>query len=291
MYTLLITPAELQRLLASDTPPVVIDCSFDLMKPDSADALFEAQHIPGALHAHLERDLSAHGTQPAVNGGRHPLPRREDFARRLGQWGIGPQTQVVVLDRNQGNYCGRLWWMLKWLGHDAVAMLDGGLQGWLQAGGPVSSDASTPPVACDFVVRPALRTLVLQDAVVSRLGQDAQTLVDARGAPRYRGEVEPLDPIAGHIPGALNRPYTDNFNPDGRFKAAEVLRAEWLALLDGRDARQVVHHCGSGVSAVPNLIAMELAGLGNTALYAGSWSEWSRSPGLPCARGAEPGTP
>lgn len=291
MYKLLISPLELQQQINAGTSLAVIDCSFDLMKPESADALFESEHIPGALHAHLERDLSAHGGQPAVNGGRHPLPRREDFARRLGQWGIAAHTQVVVYDRNQGNYCGRLWWMLKWLGHEAVAMLDGGLQGWLQAGGQVAHGAAASPAACAFEIRPPLRSLVLQDTVVSRLGQAAQTLVDARGAPRYRGEVEPLDPVAGHIPGALNRPYTDNFTADGRFKPAEVLRAEWLAVLGERPTQGVVHHCGSGVSAVPNLIAMELAGLGPTALYAGSWSEWSRSPGLPCARGAEPGTP
>ena len=291
MYKLLITPTELLQLQATDTPVVVIDCSFDLMKPETADALFEAQHIAGALHAHLERDLSAHGQLQAINGGRHPLPRREDFAHRLGQWGIGPDTQLVVYDRNQGNYCGRLWWMLKWLGHDAVAVLDGGLEGWLEAGGPVTTGAASVPRACIFPIRPPLRTLVLQDEVVSRLGQAGQTLVDARGAPRYRGEVEPLDPVAGHIPGALNRPFTDNFTPDGRFKPAQVLRAQWLALLGDRPTQSVVHHCGSGVSAVPNLIAMELAGLGQTALYAGSWSEWSRSPGLPCAKGADPGTP
>ena len=291
MHTLLISPHELQQLQATGARVTVVDCSFDLMKSEAADAIFEAQHIPGALHAHLERDLSAHGDAAAVNGGRHPLPRREDFARRLGQWGIDAQTQVVVYDRNQGNYCGRLWWMLKWLGHEAVAVLDGGLQGWLATGAPVVSGKPPVPAARDFDIRPPLRTLVLQDEVVTRLGQASQTLVDARGAPRYRGEVEPLDPIAGHIPGALNRPYTDNFTPEGCFKPAEILRGEWLALLGERNIDSVVHHCGSGVSAVPNLIALELAGLGKTALYAGSWSEWSRSPGLPCVKGAEPGSP
>ena len=284
MYPLLISAAQLQTLQQQVTPLAVVDCSFDLMKPELADGLFEAEHIAGAVQAHLDRDLSTHEGD-AVNGGRHPLPPRERVAAWLGSLGIGNSTQVVVYDRNAGNYCGRLWWMLKWLGHDAVAMLDGGLQGWKAAGGAVTSGPATQPAAASFEVRPALRELVFTDQVVADLGHPTQTVVDARGAPRYRGEVEPLDPIAGHIPGALNRPFTDNFTPEGFFKSPEVLKAEWDKVLAGRSASTVVHHCGSGVSAVPNLIAMELAGHGPTALYAGSWSEWSRTPDLPCAQG------
>ncbi len=284
MYPLLISAAQLQTLQQQITPLAVVECSFDLMKPELADGLFEAEHIAGAVQAHLDRDLSTHEVD-AVNGGRHPLPPRERVAAWLGSLGIGNSTQVVVYDRNAGNYCGRLWWMLKWLGHDAVAMLDGGLQGWKAAGGAVTSGPATQPAAASFEVRPALRELVFTDQVVADLGRPTQTVVDARGAPRYRGEVEPLDPIAGHIPGALNRPFTDNFTPEGFFKSPEVLKAEWDKVLAGRSASTVVHHCGSGVSAVPNLIAMELAGHGPTALYAGSWSEWSRTPGLPCAQG------
>jgi thiosulfate/3-mercaptopyruvate sulfurtransferase len=284
MYPLLITAAQLQALQQQGTALAVVDCSFDLMKPELADGLFEAEHIAGALHAHLDRDLSTHAND-AVNGGRHPLPPRERVAAWLGSLGIGSNTQVVVYDRNAGNYCGRLWWMLKWLGHDAVAVLDGGLQAWKAAGGAVATGPASPAAAAVFEVRPPLRELVFTDQVVADLGRPAQTVVDARGAPRYRGEVEPLDPIAGHIPGALNRPFTDNFTPEGFFKSADVLKAEWDKVLSGRSASTVVHHCGSGVSAVPNLIAMELAGYGPTALYAGSWSEWSRTPGLPCAQG------
>ncbi len=286
MYPLLITPAQLQTLQQQGLPWTLVDCSFDLMKPELADSLFEAEHIAGALQAHLGRDLSTHGDD-AVNGGRHPLPPRERVAAWLGGMGIGNQTQVVVYDRNAGNYCGRVWWMLKWLGHDAVAMLDGGLQGWKAAGGAVATGpvAGPAPSAVSFEVRPALRELVFTDKVLADLGRPSQTVVDARAAPRYRGEVEPLDPIAGHIPGALNRPFTDNFTTEGFFKRPEVLRAEWEQILSGRSASNVVHHCGSGVSAVPNLIAMELAGFGPTALYAGSWSEWSRTVGLPCAKG------
>ncbi len=285
MHTLLISPAELQALMASGQPLRVFDCSFDLMNPEAADALFTEVHIARAQQAHLDRDLSAHSADDAVNGGRHPLPRRETVAAWLGRMGVDAATQVVVYDRNGCNYCGRLWWMLQWLGHEAVAVLDGGLQAWQAAGGALERGPAQPVSACAFTPRPPLRPLVDTATVHARLGQPGQTVVDARGAPRFRGEVEPLDPVAGHIPGALNRPFTDNFTPDGRFKPAEMLRAEWLALLQGRAPETVVHQCGSGVSAVPNVIAMALAGLGPTALYAGSWSEWSRTPGLPCEKG------
>ena len=286
MYPLLITAAQLQALTQSGQNVAVLDCSSDLMKPELADSMFESEHIAGALQAHLDRNLSAHHDADAVNGGRHPLPAREKVAAWLGSQGIGNTTQVVVYDRNAGNYCGRLWWMLKWLGHDAVAVLDGGLQAWKAAGGAIASGPAQAPAApAQFAVKAPLRQLVMIDSVVAQLGRPAQTVVDARGAPRYRGEVEPLDPIAGHIPGALNRPFTDNFTADGFFKSPNVLKAEWEQVLSGRSASTVVHHCGSGVSAVPNLIAMELAGFGPTALYAGSWSEWSRTDGLPCAKG------
>jgi thiosulfate/3-mercaptopyruvate sulfurtransferase len=285
MHTLLISPAELQALMASGQPLRVFDCSFDLMKPEAADALFAEVHIARAQQAHLDRDLSAHSADDAVNGGRHPLPRRETVAAWLGRMGVDAATQVVVYDRNGCNYCGRLWWMLQWLGHEAVAVLDGGLQAWQAAGGALERGPAQPVSACAFTPRPPLRPLVDTATVHARLGQPGQTVVDARGGPRFRGEVEPLDPVAGHIPGALNRPFTDNFAPDGRFKPAEVLRAEWLALLQGRAPETVVHQCGSGVSAVPNVIAMALAGLGTSALYAGSWSEWSRTAGLPCEKG------
>lgn len=285
MHTLLISAAELQSLQASGSPLVIFDCSFDLAKPEAADTLFAESHIAGAQQAHLDRDLSTHDAALAVNGGRHPLPQREAVAAWLGRMGVGNDTQVVVYDRNGCNYCGRLWWMLKWLGHDAVAVLDGGLQAWTAAGGATGTGAAPAPQPRRFKLGEPLRQLVITETVAAQLEQASQTLVDARGAPRFRGDVEPLDPVAGHIPGAFNRPFTDNFTPEGRFKNADQLRAEWQALLGARGADTVVHHCGSGVSAVPNLLSMEIAGYGPTALYAGSWSEWCRTPGLPCAKG------
>ena len=285
MYTHLISVDQLQALQASGAPLLVFDCSFDLADAAKADAMFAEQHIQGAVQAHLERDLSAHDPANAVNGGRHPLPKRELFAQTLQALGFDNAMQAVVYDRNGANYCGRLWWMLKWAGHDAVAVLDGGLQAWEAAGGAVESGPPPRRARGQFALKPALRRLVHTDEVLQQLGRPTQTLIDARGAARYRGETEPLDPVAGHIPGALNRPFTDNLGADGRFKPREQLQAEFDALLAGRDAVGVVHHCGSGVSAVPNLLAMELAGYPPAALYGGSWSEWSRTPGLPMAQG------
>jgi len=285
MYTLLITAPQLQTLQQQATPCAVLDCSFDLMKPELADGLFEAEHIAGAWHAHLDRHLSTHDAAQAINGGRHPLPQREIVAQWLASLGIHNGMQIVVYDRNQGHYCGRLWWMLKWLGHDAVAVLDGGLAAWKEAGGALASGPAQPTTPARFELKTPLRKLVMTDTVSAALGHPTQAVVDARAGARYRGEVEPLDPVAGHIPGALNRPFTDNFTADGRFKPGDVLKAEWNQVLAGRPASSVVHHCGSGVTAVPNIMAMELAGFGPTALYAGSWSEWSRTPGLPCAQG------
>jgi thiosulfate/3-mercaptopyruvate sulfurtransferase len=285
MYTTLITAEELLALRQTPTPCVVFDCSFDLGQPEAADGLFAQIHVAGAQPAHLERDLSTHEPAQAVNGGRHPLPRREIVAEWLGRMGVGPHTQVVVYDRNGCHYCGRLWWMLKWLGHDAVAVLDGGLPAWQAAGGGTESGPAHPTVPQRLPLREPLRQLIDTQTLARSLGQGQYTVVDARAAARYRGDVEPLDPVAGHIPGALNRPFTENMAPDGRFKHPEQLRSEWQAVLGHAPAHSVVHHCGSGVTALPNVLAMELAGYGPTALYAGSWSEWCRTPGLPCAKG------
>lgn len=282
MYTTLISVSELQAL---NGPVVVIDCSADLVNPSAGREQFEAQHIAGALFADINTDLSTHDKTLAVNGGRHPLPAREHFAKWLGTCGIDAPTQVVVYDRQTMNYCGRLWWMLKWCGHDAVAVLDGGLQAWLAAGGAVAGGPAETVKATSFPLRDALVTLKLTAEVSAALGKPTQTIVDARAPARFKGETEPFDPVAGHIPGALNRPFNINFTPDGLMKSPAVLKAEFEALLNGRDANSVVHHCGSGISAIPNVLAMEVAGLGRPALYAGSWSDWCNTPGLPCAQG------
>ena len=284
LYTTLITVEQLEALQASGAPLMVFDCSFELMNPDAADRLYAQGHIAGAVQAHLDRNLSAPSPSEAVNGGRHPLPRREVFAEWLSDVGFHNDMQAVVYDRNGANYCGRLWWMLKWAGHEAVAVLDGGLQAWEAAGGAMQTGVPDAPAVARFNLRPEKAVLATTASVADNLGRPTQTVLDARATPRFRGEVEPLDPVAGHIPGALNRPFALNLGPDGRFKSPEELRSEFEALLAGRDPASVVHHCGSGVSAVPNVLGMEIAGLGRTALYAGSWSEWCNTPGLPCAQ-------
>ncbi|MCF8159686.1 MAG: sulfurtransferase [Polaromonas sp.] len=285
MYSTLISATQLQTLMASGQPLLVFDCSFELMQPAGGDTQYQQSHIAGAVRAHLDHHLSAKGASDAASGGRHPLPSRENFAAWLGSVGLAPDMQVVVYDRQNANYCGRLWWMLKWLGHEAVAVLDGGLQAWLTAGGAVEAGSSGQRPACTYPLRAPKAVLASTDTVFRHLGQPGQTILDARAAPRFRGETEPLDPVAGHIPGALNRLFSDNIGPDGCFKPAAQLRAEFDALLAGREPASVLHHCGSGVSALPNLIAMEVAGLGRTALYAGSWSEWCSDASRPVAQG------
>ncbi len=253
MHTTLISPTELLALSQQGQPLMVFDCSNDLGDPELGPRQYREAHIPAAVHVHLDTELSDH--EHGINGGRHPLPSRERIAQTLQRLGFSSGMQAVAYDRQGGIYAGRWWWMLKWCGHDAVAVLDGGWAAW-------------------------------QTEVQAQLGSPDMTLIDARGTPRFRGEVEPLDPVAGHIPGALNRPFTDNVGPDGRFKPADQLRQEFLALLGDRSPESVVHHCGSGVSALPNLLAMEIAGLGRTRLYPGSRSEWCTTEGTPRATGA-----
>jgi len=297
MYTTLITAEQLQTMLSSGQPCMVFDCSFTLTDTQAGAAMYAESHLPGALYAHLDKHLSA-AKDPATgkaapgtsaSGGRHPLPTREAFAAWLGSVGFNNSMQAVVYDRQNANYCGRLWWMLKWVGHANVAVLDGGLQAWQAAGGAVASGAQQQTSPSNYVLAPELIGLATIETVASRLsrttGEGAQTLIDARSAPRYRGEVEPLDPVAGHIPGALNRLFSENIGADGRFRPADQLRAEFLTLLGNRDPASVVHHCGSGVSALPNMIAMEVAGLHGSALFAGSWSEWCNDPTRPIAQG------
>ncbi len=285
MYSTLISVKELQSLLASNTDCLVFDCTFELANPSAGHEKYLEQHIAGALRADLDTHLSTHNDADRANGGRHPLPTPEVFAAWLRSMGVNDTTQVVVYDRNGVNYCGRMWWMLKWCGHAAVAVLDGGLQAWNADGGAVVTGPTTPSHANvgNFSVRTPLLALVDTATVAANL-KTSQTLIDARAPARFRGEVEPLDPVAGHIPGALNRLYSTNLNAEGFFKSPSELREEFALLLNGRQPSTVVHHCGSGVSAIPNVLAMEIAGLGPTGLYAGSWSEWCNTPGMPCEK-------
>ena len=300
-YDLLISAEQLLALVASKQPLRVFDCTFDLAQPHAGQQQYNQSHIPGAVYANLDTALSAkhgvpgargvitaHGADTPASGGRHPLPNREKFAEWLSSVGFANNMQAVVYDRNGANYCGRLWWMLKWAGHAHVAVLDGGLQAWQAADGAVTGGEEPAHFQTNFALAAELSALVATKTVADNLGRPIQTLIDARGAPRFRGEVEPLDPIAGHIPGALNRPFGQNIGPDGKFKPAATLKAEFEALLAGRAPSTVVHHCGSGVSAVPNIIAMQIAGLADaskTGLYAGSWSDWCNDASRPMAQG------
>ncbi|MDR0275449.1 MAG: sulfurtransferase [Burkholderiaceae bacterium] len=287
-YTRLISVEQLQSLVTRRVPLRIFDVSFDLADSAQADAMFLHKHIAGATLAHLGRDLSAHlASAPAASGGRHPLPTRDALAAWLTRAGLANGMQAVVYDRHSVKFCGRLWWMLKWAGHDAVAVLDGGLQAWEAAGGATESGPALPPAPAHppFALGAPLRRMVDTGHVLRHLGEPDQTLIDARDAARYRGETEPLDPVAGHIPGALNRPFTENFAADGRYKPPAQLKAEFDALLAGRAPASVVCYCGSGASAPANALALELAGYPPAPVYAGSWSQWCRTPGLPCAKG------
>jgi thiosulfate/3-mercaptopyruvate sulfurtransferase len=285
MHTTLITVTELSHLLERGERVRIFDCSGDLMNPPLGLEMFLKSHLPGAHYADVQGDLCG-SVADGINAGRHPLPPRERVAEWMGQHGVDNHTQVVVYDQQQANYCARLWWLLKWCGHEAVAVLDGGLAAWQAAGHAVSSGPAEAVPACTLALRDARVDWLTTQQVAASLGK-GPVIVDARARPRYLGETEPLDPVAGHIPGARNRPFQLNLQADGLFKPAAQLREEFLALLAGQDPAQVIHQCGSGISAIPNLLAMEVAGLGRARLYPGSWSEWCNTPGLPCAKGDE----
>ncbi len=282
IYRTLISVADLQQLLRQPAPPVLLDCGFDLADAGAGERAHAQAHLPGAHYAHLDRDLS--GAKTGHNG-RHPLPERHALARRAGTWGIAPGVQVVCYDAQGMPFAARAWWLLRWLGHDAVAVLDGGLPAWRAAGGVLSAEPVAAAALPSYPQRdPGLATIDA-DMLLAQLGQ--RTILDARAGERYRGEVEPLDAVAGHIPGARLRFFKDNLQPDGRFKPVETLRAEFEAMgLGGLDAGQApVHQCGSGVTACHNLLAMEHVGLHGSALYPGSWSEWCADPRRPVATG------
>jgi thiosulfate/3-mercaptopyruvate sulfurtransferase len=281
VHTTLIATDQLAALLGSPGL-VVCDVRHDLVAPATwGAAQYAAGHIPGARFVSLDHDLSA-----PKNGrnGRHPLPAPADAAATFGRLGIGAGSQVVAYDQGGGMFAARLWWMLRWLGHDACAVLDGGFARWSAERRPVSQDA--PRVsAASFTPRRIAPTFAADD-IAREIGQRRIRVVDARAPERFRGEIEPLDPVAGHIPGAVNRPHTQNLQPDGTFKAPAALREEFAQLLAGAAADRTVHQCGSGITACHNLLAMEAAALTGSLLYPGSWSEWCADPSRPIARGA-----
>ncbi len=257
----------------------IFDCRHDLADPGFGERAYADGHLPGAQFLHLDRDLS--GDKTGRNG-RHPLPDRAAFAARLGALGVDRTNQVVVYDDAGGMFAARLWWMLRWLGHPSVALLDGGLQAWLSAGQTLSR-ASARHTATQYLPGHGAEPVDVGE-VMALLGKPDAVLVDARSPDRFRGENEVLDPVGGHIPGARNRFFRDNLGADLRFKPPEALRADFAAVAGPADPATVVHQCGSGVTACHNLLAMEVAGLAGSRLYAGSWSEWCADPARPVAR-------
>lgn len=278
----LIAPAELAQRL--DEPGLVIfDVRHNLMDYAAGRREYDAGHVPGARFLDHETQLAAPRT--GANG-RHPLPTRDDFAALMTSQGVTPGSAVVAYDASGGMFAAHLWWMLRWIGHADVRVLDGGWQAWTAAGHAVSTQEALPAREGSLTGWPAPGApAVTVDEVMANIPTQAFTVLDARAANRYRGETEPMDPVAGHIPGALNRPNTENLQADGTFKPAGVLAQEFSTLLAGRGADEIVHQCGSGITACHNLLAMEVAGLPGSRLYAGSWSEWCADPTRPVARG------
>jgi thiosulfate/3-mercaptopyruvate sulfurtransferase len=280
MFTTLISTQELADALSSPNL-VLCDVRHDLSYPDDwGRSEYANAHLPGAQFVGIDRDLSAAKTG---TNGRHPLPSPEAAAAVFGRLGIEPESQVVAYDQGSGMFAARLWWMLRWPGHDAVAVLDGGFAKWMREGRPTSTQVPHPRPTT-FDVRSVTPT-VSATGIMASLAQHTLLLLDARAPERFRGDVEPLDPVAGHIPGARNRPFAQNLNADGTFKSPASLRADFDAVLAGTPHAQVVHQCGSGVTACHNILAMEIAGLPGTRLYPGSWSEWCSDPARPVARG------
>lgn len=278
---LLTAPQLAERLSAPELR--ILDCRFALDDPAYGRTRYAEGHVPGAQFADLERDLSG----PIIKGvtGRHPLPDPARLQEALRAWGVDQDSTIVLYDDGPGAFAARAWWLLAWLGkRDGVFLLDGGFQAWQAAGLPVTAQV-TEPARGDFTARPDACLVVEADQLGRRLAEPGLTLIDARALPRFRGEVEPLDPVAGHIPGARCAPFTENLGADGRFLPPEQLRQRFENLLAGRNPEQLVAYCGSGVTACHNLFAMSLAGLPLAPLYAGSWSEWITDPARPVATG------
>jgi thiosulfate/3-mercaptopyruvate sulfurtransferase len=284
MHTTLISAANLAPHIA-DPNWVILDCRHDLADPEAGRKAFMAGHIPGAQLAHIDLDLAGAKTGPDGQFcGRHPLPERDAFIATLRAWGVNDSSQVIAYDAHGGMFAARLWWMLRWVGHPAVAVLDGGLPAWQAQALPLVTE-SVPRTPGDIGLNPSLVGSVNAAELLTNLTTKTHTVLDARAPDRFRGENETIDPVGGHIPGAKNRFFKDNLQADGRFKPAAQLRSELSALIDAPE--NAIMQCGSGVTACHNLLALEVAGLHGAALYPGSWSQWCADPARPIARGAE----
>src|SRR6266702_6083963 len=284
MYTTLIDGSELAAH-TDDTNWTVLDCRSDLARPEWGASVYAEGHIPNAIYAHLDRNLSGPVTSTS---GRHPLPLVEAFAATLGRWGIDESTQVVAYDQGNGAYASRLWWLLRWLGHSRVAVLNGGFAAWQHAGLAVSKQPSVRQprrFAAKVSQNSVVSTVELERLLATgQLGSGQRTLIDARSADRFAGQNETIDPVAGHVPGARNHPFAHNLDAQGRFLPAQALRSKWLETLRGQAPAQAIAMCGSGVTACHNLLALEIAGLPGAQLYAGCWCGWIRD----AARHVEP---
>ena len=285
MPTPLISAIELEGLRTRGSQDIVIvDCSFDLADPAAGRESYHQGHLPGAFYLHLDNELS--GPKTGFNG-RHPLPDADVLTARLRALGINDGTLVVAYDAQGAMYAARLWWLLRWLGHEASAVLDGGKAAWVAAGFPLEAGTTPDPeTAGNLTRRSTMVPTVDARALVDNLDTRERLVVDARAPDRFRGENETIDPVGGHIPGAVNRFFKDNLKPDGHFKSADTLRQEFGQILAGTPPADAVMQCGSGVTACHNLLALEVAGLAGAALYAGSWSDWCADPQRPVATGA-----
>ncbi|MES2207971.1 MAG: sulfurtransferase [Pseudomonadota bacterium] len=281
MFTLLISAEQLSSQLSSHHKPIIFDCRFDLQNLKAGYETYNSAHIPTAFYLDLEQDLS--GTKTGLNG-RHPLPEQTTLAEKLRAYGVSDTSQIIAYDAQGGIFAARLWWLLRWLGHENIAVLDGGIQAWTAAGYCLTQEVMRPQPG-NFSIRPALQSSVPVSEVINNLKNKTDLVIDARSPDRFRGENETLDPVGGHIPHAINHFFKNNLQENGHFKSTEDLKKDWLPLLGNRTADQTIHQCGSGVTACHNLLALEVAGLKGAKLYAGSWSEWCSDASRPLAVG------
>ena len=282
MYTTLISAQDLAAHI-DDPDWVVVDCRHDLMNLAAGREGYAIGHLPGAVFGDIETQLSGAKRGPdGVFRGRHPLPEKEALAETLRSWGVNDGSQVVAYDAHGGMYAARLWWLLRWLGHEAVAVLDGGMAAWQSLGKPLGTDVPARAPGKVKVRAPFVPTVTVAE-VLENVDKGERIVIDARASDRFRGENETIDPVGGHIPGAKNRFFKDNLQPDGRFKDAATLRSEFAPLVD--DPKRAIMQCGSGVTACHNLLALAVAGMPGAALYPGSWSEWVSDPSRPVATG------